>query len=436
MTNKVNTPELTDIHHDETRWKAWQKIVFRFCFWFLGLTTIMAWQLSTFIAYLAINKNGFDIEALFKPFAAPFHWLDQYIFHTGYNPKIHESFPQDNHYGAVFYLTIILIAVIATIAWSIIDRKKSNYNRQYFWFCLFLRYTLAVTIIGYGLDKFIPVQMQRPTVATMLANYGQLNHFNVLWDFMGMSPGYMMLTGGAEILAGLLLLSRRTLLPGYLLLLGILVNVVALNWFYNVPVKMFSAQLMVYNLFLLAPYCKELAQFFFMGDVKKTTIKHFTFKTGWKKHSITGTLVLIPILFIVLNSVGDMRRYNQQVADRKSEKLYDVITFIAKDTLPPLTTDTLRWKRLLMHGKKAIVCNMLDVNDYYDFDKDSSKKTITFHDNPNKEKWKVFHYTYPAKVKFQLIGKWKGKDINVLMKSTPIDSIPLNKEKITLIQDD
>lgn len=342
MTNKVNNPELTVVHPaGETQWKAWQKIIFRFCFWFLGLTTIMAWQLSTFIAYLAINKNGFDIQGIFKPSAPLFHWLDQYIFHTGYNPKIHASFPEDDHYGSVFYLTIFLISVIATITWTIIDRKKRNYNRLYFWFCLFLRYTLAVTIIGYGLDKFIPVQMQWPPVATMMSNFGQFSRFDVLWRFMGVSPGYMMLTGGAEILAGLLLLSRRTMLLGYLLLLGILVNVVALNWFYNVPVKMFSAQLMVYDLFLLAPYCKELIKFFFMGDVKKATIKHFTFTTPWKKHSITGTLVLIPLLFIALNSIADMRRYDQEMVDRKNEKLYDVVTFIAKDTLPPLTTDTL-----------------------------------------------------------------------------------------------
>lgn len=432
----VDDPELIVVrHNDETPWKTWQKIVFRFCFWFFGLTSIMAWQLDTFFAYSTINQKGFDIEAMYKPFTGTFYWFDKYIFHTGYNPKIHESFPEDNHYGSVFYLTIFLISVIATIICSIIDRNKSNYNRLYFWFCIFLRYTLAVTIIGYGLDKFIPVQMQWPPVATMLSNFGQLSRFNVLWRFMGVSPGYMMLTGAAEIIAGLLLLYRRTILAGYLLLLGILVNVVALNWFYNVPVKMFSAQLMVYNLFLLVPYCKELVQFFFMGDLKKTTIRHFTFNTAWKKHSITSILVLIPLLFIILVAIGDLRRYDKEEADRKSEKMYDVVTFIAKDTLPPLITDTLRWKRLLIRGNHAIVCNMMDVYDYYDFDKDTIKKTITLHDNPDKKTWKLFHYTYPAKDKFQLIGKWKGKDIYVLMKSTPIDSIPLNKEKIKLIQD-
>lgn len=436
MTNKVNTPELTVIHHDgETPWKAWQKIVFRFCFWFLGLTTIMPWQMAILFSYITINKNGFDIEAIYKPFATPFHWLDQHIFHTGYNPKVHSSFPQDNHYGTVFYLTIILISVIATITWSIIDRKKSNYNRLYFWFCLYLRYTLAVTIIGYGLDKFIPVQMAWPNAAAMMATYGHLSRFDVLWRFMGVSPGYMILTGSCEIIAGLLLLYRRTIVLGYLFLLGIMVNVVALNWFYNVPVKMFSAQLMVYDLFLLAPYCKELIQFFFMGDVKKTTIKHFTFKTRWKKHSITGTLVLIPLLSIVLVAIDDWRRYDQYETDSKNAKMYNVVIFVAKDTLPPLPTDTVRWKRLFMQGKEAIICNMKDADDYYEYDIDSIKKTITLHDNPNKKTWKVFHYTYPAKDQFQLTGKWKGKDINVLMKSNPIDSIPLNKEKIKLIQD-
>ena len=277
--------------------------------------------------------------------------------------------------------------------------------------------------------------MPWPTTATMLSNFGQLSRFHVLWRFMGVSPGYMILTGGAEILAGLLLFSRRTLVLGYLLLFGIMVNVVALNWFYNVPVKMFSAQLMVYDLFLLTPYYQELIQFFFMGDVKKTTIRHFTFNTPWKKHSITGTLVIIPLLFIVLIFIGALKRYDNDAADRKSEKMYDVVTFIAKDTLPPLTTDTLRWKRLLMRGNHAIVCSMTDDQDHYDYDIDSIKKTITLHDNPNKKTWKVFNYSYPAKDKFQLIGKWKGRDINVLMKSTPIDSLPLNKEKIKLIQD-
>ena len=43
--------------------------------------------------------------------------------------------------------------------------------------------------------------------------------------------------------------------------------------------------------------------------------------------------------------------------------------------------------------------------------------------------------TYPEKDQLQLVGKWKGKDIQVTMRSFPVDSIRLNKEKIRLVQD-
>ena len=51
--------------------------------------------------------------------------------------------------------------------------------------------------------------MAWPNVAGMLTPLGEQSRLRVLWNFMGISPGYMMLTGGAEIAAGLLLLSRK-----------------------------------------------------------------------------------------------------------------------------------------------------------------------------------------------------------------------------------
>jgi hypothetical protein len=66
---------------------------------------------------------------------------------------------------------------------------------------------------------------------------------------------------------------------------------------------------------------------------------------------------------------------------------------------------------------------------------DSIKKTLTFHDSPDTANWKVFQHTNPSKDKLQLTGKWEGKDIKVMMESSPIDSIYLNKEKIKLLQD-
>ncbi len=404
---------------------------------FFGLTSIVCWDLNFYFAWSSVVNDTFDPTKFYKPLSGIFAWLDKHLYHTGYNPKIHESFPEDNHFGSVFYITLFLMAILGCILWSTLDKKRPNYNRLFYWFNLYLRYVLAITMIGYGVVKFIPVQMQHPNIVSMNTPYGEQSLFKVLWNFMGMSPGYMMLTGGAEIVAALLLFSRRTAVFGYLVMTGILVDVVALNWFYNVPVKMFSAQLFAYSFYLVAPYLRTLSHFFFMGKPVAITQKHYVLQSARKKYSLVSVLVIIPVLYTVLVTIGDLKRYVRQHNDLKREKIYDVTAFIAKDTLPPLSTDTIRWKRLALfvYGNNAVVYNMKDKPDWYQCDVDSVDKVYTFHDGPDRKNWKFLKYYYPSKDVLQLTGKWKGKDIKVLMKATSPDSIPLNKEKIKLIGD-
>jgi hypothetical protein len=423
---------------DQTLTKPWsngQKIAFRFAFLFLGLTTIINWDLVTYFFFAAIHVKKFSLDIVFSWLVRPFAWLDAHLFHTGYDPKVHDGWPQDNHFATVFYLSLALVSAIAAIVWTVADKRRSDCNELFFWFNFYLRYILAITIIGYGVDKVIPVQMPWPTSAAMLSNYGEQSRFLVLWRFMGMSPGYMILSGSLEVIAGLLLFNRRTLLVGYLLLMAILVNVVALNWFYNIPVKMYSAQLLVYNLYLLVPCRNRLIQFFFFERVVPERQPHYSFGPRWKRRTLAGVLIVFPILFCLFGAIADYDRYVKDSSNRKSEKIYNVTNFVAGDTLPPLMTDTLRWKRLLVYGNRVVVCNMSDKQDRYTCDVDSGKGTFTFHANPDSTNRHLFHYSYPEKDQLQLSGQWKGRDIRVTMKLFPADSIPLNKERIGLIQD-
>jgi hypothetical protein len=236
-----------------------------------------------------------------------------------------------------------------------------------------------------------------------------------------------------------MLFFRRTAVAGCLLIIVILANVVALNWLYNVPVKLFSTQLLVFALFLLAPHLKNLFRFFFDDD--NSTLyspKRFAFQTRWKKYLLTAFLLFASLALILLNAVADYKRYSEQTADEGMQKAYDVTTFVSKDTLPPLTTDTLRWKRVLLfiYHDYLVVYNMQDKGKWFKFKVDSVQKTFTLEDGADKKKWKVFHYTYPAKDQMQLAGVWKGKDVNVSLKLSPVDSIPLNKEGLKFFQED
>ncbi len=414
-----------------TPWKSWQKVCFRFFFIFLTLTSYICWDLVIVIVHSSFFKGEVELSNLFKPLIGVFYWLDRHIYHTGLRSDTRDFSLGDNHFGVVWYLTTILLAVIAAIIWSILDKKRNNYDKLYHWFSLYLRYMLAITIFGYGIDKVIPVQMPAPGSVSMTIPYGHFSRFDVLWTFMGVSPGYMFFTGSLEIIAALLLFSRRTAVTGYLLTAGIMANVVALNWFYNVPVKLFSAQLLLYALFLLAPYLKNIFQVFFMNGTADFLQRSFVFKTRKGNNLMSGALIVVPLALTLIFTAGTHKRYVQQEKDARNEKLYDVTAFELKDTTKTPVSDTLRWKRVLMnvYGDNFVIANMNDKLDWYDGDVDSLKKTFSLHDNPDKITWKIFSYTKSAKDQLQLTGKWKGINIQVLLKPFPLDSIYLRTRK-------
>lgn len=416
-------------------WRLWQKIVFRFTFLLLGSSTYFCWVMLAYFASGISPRLNFDPTSSFRFMTGPLFWLDRHIYHFGYNPAIHGAFPQDNHFGAVFYLSLILVAFIGAFVWTWIARSSRQYHRLWFWFRLYLRYTLAMMMFSYGIEKFIPVQMSYPGIVDLLTPLGEQTRFNILWIFMGVSPGYMMLTGLSEMIASLLLLNKRTVVLGSLIQLVILINVVSFNIFYNVSVKFLSLQLLIYALFLAAPYFYKLYLLFCAGQAVILREKSYSFPPR-KQRLVTGILVLIPLLAFFVETTDALANYRQQQADVRSEKLYDVTSFVATDTLPPLLSDTLRWKRLAFaYSKYAVIYGMNDKLEYYECDADSSRRTFRLHDGADSLHWPLLHYAYPAEGQLKLSGQWKGRDIDVSLKSVPIDSMRLSREKTTWITD-
>jgi len=195
--------------------------------------------------------------------------------------------------------------------------------------------------------------------------------------------------------------------------------------------------LLLYALFLLVPYAKNIFQFFFKGGTTAFSQKRFVFQTRRKKYLMRGVLIGVPLVLIVIISAGTYNRYVRKTADARREKIYNVTAFVAKDTLSRFMEDSVRWKRLLVNlfNNHVVVFTKDDNLDWYEYDVDSIKKTFTFHDNPDKRTWKTFNYTYPSNEQLKLAGKWKGRNVEISMKIWPDDSIPLNQEKVKLVGD-
>jgi hypothetical protein len=376
------------------------------------------------------------VSKVYLPVSKPLLWLDKHIYHIGYDPNLHQPLPGDNHFGIVFYITVFIICLTIITVWSRIDRHKANYVHLDYRFRIFIRYMLALIMFAYGIDKVIPTQMRYPGVVDLVTPMGDQNLFSMLWNFVGVSPGYEIFTGFFEVTASLLLIFPRTYIFGSLLLCTILCNVVALNIFYNIPVILYSFLLLVCVLFLLQPHVNKLIQFFFNGrsvSLKESEQQPDSIKKNYFLYFFGYGLVF----FLFISEIVHVTKiYSKDKVQIREDKLYDVIYFIQKDTLLPLTTDTIRWKRFILTGNhSAVIFNMQDKPDFYQYDMDSTKHTISLHDSPDKNSWKIFSYVYPKKEHFEMTGKWKGNVVLIKMKEIPIDSMYINQEKLMFYQE-
>jgi len=240
------------VMREPAQWNLGTRIGFRFVFAYLVLygfpspLDILPWE-SLFTKYNAL-------------WTAIVTWVGEHLL--GMNITILTNGRGDTTYNYVQILCMLAMAATATVIWSLLDRKRSNYENLHQWLRLYIRIVLGMTLIDYGADKVIQSQMPAPTLATLMETYGQSSPMHLLWTFMGASRGYNAFAGGAEMLGGILLFIPACTAIGALISIGVMSNVFMLNMCYDVPVKLFSFHLLLMAVFLMTPDLRRLAELF------------------------------------------------------------------------------------------------------------------------------------------------------------------------------
>ena len=90
----------------------------------------------------------------------------------------------------VHALTTLTLAVVGTVLWSVLDRKRREYTDALAWTRLALRYILALIIMGYGLAKVFPTQFPPPEPSRLVQRLGDFSPMGLLWSLMGTSMAY------------------------------------------------------------------------------------------------------------------------------------------------------------------------------------------------------------------------------------------------------
>src|SRR5207244_10396463 len=112
----------------------------------------------------------------------------------------------DSTYENVKVLCFVLIAALATVVWSMLDRRRISYAKLDQWLRLYVRIVLACAMFVYGGDKVIPSQMTPPSLSTLMQPFGDLTPYQLLWSFIGAGTPYQVFAGVVEMPAGTLIL--------------------------------------------------------------------------------------------------------------------------------------------------------------------------------------------------------------------------------------
>ena len=398
-----------------------------FCFFFIF-----------FILYIFLNPDGvipysFYLNKLYiQCFANPMAWFAKDILHI-VGPRVNfNNGTADTVFGYLSVLFIFFVAILGSFVWLIIGRGTPNYQKLYDILIVVLRYYLAITIIAYGSMKLIKIQFLPLSPVMLLQTYGGSTPADLGWSFMGYAPIYNYLIGFTEYAAGLLLLFRRTSTLGGLIAMVILVNVIAFDYSFDVNVKMLSTVLTAMTLFLLSKDIVRLVNFFFLNKIVYPEAGPAPyFKKEWKNTALSITKCLFIFCIVFLDLRENIARTKQDPFNTQKQPLYgiyNVTGFIRnKDILKPLTTDTFRWKKLIISTPpgNASIMFMDDSLRNFVFKADTVKHKIVLYAKKDTLDKYTFIYNQTHDSTLILHGKWHKDSLEIKFKEYDINKFPL-----------
>ncbi len=362
------------------RWSTGSKLLFRFCSVY-------------FLMYCLFNFA--DMTELWSPLIT---WLGRKMNLFTKIPALPNG-SGDTTYNYLQLLCYIPITALITITWSLLDRKRDNHEKLQYWFFVMLRYVLGFFMIVYGFAKIFKSQFPFPDAMSLLEPIGDQSPMGLAWNFMGYSTPFNIFTGIAEATGGILLMFRRTTTFGALFSMTVLTNIVAMNFCYDIPVKLFSLHLLLMAIIVALPDAKRLTGFFFLNKtVPAPSFYRPVYGRKWQRISrVTLKCLLIVGLTgaIVYEGLANPDEYWDNAATTPLQGLYTVERHVRNgDTIPPLINDSTRWRYFNIEDNQYLeVKTMTDKIIYYSLKLDTVKKTMQLKDED--EQVNTLSYSLP-----------------------------------------
>ncbi len=365
-------------------WNIWRKISFRFFFIYL-LLQITPW---TWLA--VIPGVGYVTQYYYQCIDWLVYAANDHIFHVR-KVLVPLNGSGDTSYAWTQLWLYLCLAILGCLIWSVVDRKNTHYIKSDYWLRTLVRYFIAMQTLSYGIIKLFALQMVFPNLSQLATPLGDFLPMRLSWMFIGYSEPYQIFSGVMEVLAGLLLLNRKTVTMGLCVAAGVFANVVMLNLSYDIPVKLFSMHLLSYSLFLLAYDAKRLLQFFVLNQpVSPSYSYQISLPKKWLRYGRFALKSGFVLATAILPFIDSYQRYTDTPSTGEIAQIptgmYDVKTFIINhDTVAILASDTVVWKDVIFETSGMGSVNSADTlfrqryhRGYFNYTPNAATNTLSF----------------------------------------------------------
>ena len=420
------------------RWNPATKIAFRFAFvYFLLYNLFIPLHLLPFPPFSQIYRLYSWLSSIAVRWVSVHVLFLKHNFATDYLNTSAQS--KDTTFDYVQALCFLIIAVLATVIWSLLDRRRQNYQWLHKWFMVYLRLSLAAAMIPYGAAKIVPAQFPAPTLSRMFDTYGNSSPASLLWTFMGASRSYSIFGGAAELIGGLLLVVPRLATLGALISAAVMANVLMLNVGYDVAVKLGSIHLVLMALIIVLPDGLQLVDFF----VRHRTARLTPIPPLVRKIWLNRAFVVLQIAFGFVLLVHDLQQWHHMAAQIEADKNTALFGIWSVDDFnfdmhpaPPLLSDTLRWQRFIVETTDgAAIQGMTGSLQYVYFHPNPGGKsfTLTRYGDPD---W-VAEFTYDNAGPDHLVltGTLNGRAASIRLHKEDESKFPLKSNGFRWVQD-
>ena len=330
----------------ETVWPQWRRIGFRFlAAYFLLYTLPFPLSGSPWVA-------DYVWRAVLWLWESPTMWFGRHV--VGIDDEIFRgpTGSGDTTFAFLKLLLMVTLAIVITLIWSVLDRRRTAYPRAARWLVVGCSFFLGSVLLSYGQVKIIPTQFGTPSLERLLTTYGESSPMGLAWTFLGFSPAYQIFAGLMEAIPAILLFFRRTRLLGAVLAVAVLTNVVLINFCFDVPVKLLSSHLLAMAIALVLVDVRRLVAFF-VGDraVAAPESAPLFASRRWNIAAVVvGVLLIAPSAITeFVQGLGDWKTFGPDRPKSELHGVYDIESFsVDGEALPALLTDTVRWRALVV----------------------------------------------------------------------------------------